>query len=262
MPPHCSEPRPAAASRHRGCIDAAQIASRPVREHDSPSDLSAAVEPGHDWSAVERAAAAMRRLNQALANRRVDDEVLDEITATVEATAARLEQGTLRVKIDDMLSRPYLREIYEGQYFPLPLEPGDEIEFDPFSIGGGTLHPASVNVRYFKESDDAVTGEAVVDPMFAGPPERTHGGVVALIIDELMGALNRMRGRQAYTGRLTVHYRAATPLGAPLHLRAWIESTSGRKIVQHAEVHGPEGLCVNAEGLFILRADAPPIPEG
>ena len=215
-----------------------------------------------DWGAVERAAAAIRRLNRALANRRVDDEVLDEITATVDATAALLEQGTLRVKLDDMLSRPHLREIYENQYFPLPLEPGDEIEFDPFSIGGGKLHPASVDVKYFKESDDAVIGEATVDAMFAGPPERTHGGVVALIIDELMGALNRMRGRQAYTGRLTVHYRAATPLAVPLRLRAWVESTSGRKIVQHAEVHGPEGLCVDAEGLFILRADAPPVSEG
>ena len=249
------------------CAGVAQLASRPVTQQDSEGDPagstgdSGPIAPGHDWSAVERAAAAMRRLNRALANRRVDDAMLDDVSATVEAAAARLEQGTLRVKLDDMLSRPYLREIYEGQYFPLPLEPGDEIEFDPFSIGGGKLHPASVDVKYVKESDDSVTGEAVVDPMFAGPPERTHGGMVALIIDELMGALNRMRGRQAYTGRLTVHYRAATPLGVPLRLRAWIGGTSGRKITQHAEVHGPEGLCVNAEGLFILRADAPPIPE-
>ncbi|WP_419921848.1 PaaI family thioesterase [Candidatus Poriferisodalis sp.] len=226
-----------------------------------PAGPTSPVGPGHDWSAVEQAAAAMRRLNRALAGRRVDDAVLGEVTAAVTAAADRLEQGTLRVKLDDMLSRPYLREIYEGQFFPLPLEVGDEIEFDPFSIGGGLFHPASVDVRYFKESDEAVTGEAVVDPMFAGPPERTHGGVVALIIDELMGALNRMRGRQAYTGRLTVHYRAATPLGEPLRLRAWIRDTSGRKIIQHAEVHGPEGLCVTAEGLFILRADAPPEPE-
>ena len=229
---------------------ASQLASRAVTADDAL----------RDWAATERAAAAMRRLNQALANRRVDDDVLDEITATVEATAERLEQGTLRVKLDDMLSRPYLREIYENRYFPLPLEPGDEIEFDPFSIGGGVLHPASVNVKYFKESDEAVRGEAVVDPMFAGPPERTHGGVVALIIDELMGALNRMRGRQAYTGRLTVHYHAGTPLGVPLRLRAWVDHTSGRKIVQHAEAHGPDGMCVKAEGLFILRADAPAAP--
>ncbi|WP_419842293.1 PaaI family thioesterase [Candidatus Poriferisodalis sp.] len=214
-----------------------------------------------DWSAVARAAAAMRRLNRALANRRVDDTTLDEVTASVEAAAARLEQGAPRDKLDDMLSRPYLREIYEGQYFPLPLGPGDEIEFDPFSIGGGVLHPASVDVKYFKESNDAVTATAVVDPMFAGPPERCHGGVAALIVDELMGALNRMRGRQAYTGRLTVHYRAATPLGVPLQLRAWIESTSGRKITQRAEVRGPEGLCITADGLFILRADAPAGPE-
>ena len=203
----------------------------------------------------------MRRVNRALAGRRPDDDVLDEVTGTLNEAAERLEAGRLRVKLDDMLTRPHLREIYENQYHPLPLDPGEEIEFDPFSIGGGRLHPASVDVTYYKESDTAVRGHAVVDAMFAGPPERTHGGVVALLIDELMGALNRMRGRQAYTGRLTVHYHAATPIGEPLTLRAWIDSTSGRKIVQHAEVHGPDGLCVKAEGLFILRADAPAAPE-
>ncbi len=225
-----------------------QLASLAVDTHE---DLT-------DWSVVARAAAAVRRLNRALANRRIDDAELDEVTAVLESAAARLEQGALRDKLNDMLSRPYLREIYGGQYFPLPLEPGEEIEFDPFSIGGGVLHPASVEVKYYKESDSAVTGTATVDPMFAGPPERAHGGVVALILDELMGALNRMRGRQAFTGRLTVHYRAATPLNEPLHLRAWIQSTSGRKIVQHAEIYGPDGLCVNAEGLFIKPVDTPP----
>lgn len=202
----------------------------------------------------------MRRLNRALAGRRVDDALLDEVAVVIDATAERLEHGTLRVKLDDMLSRPYLREIYEGQYFPLPLGPGDEIEFDPFSIGGGKLHPASVDVTYFKESDEAVTAHAVVDPMFAGPPERTHGGVVALIIDELMGALNRMRGRQAFTARLTVNYRAATPIGEPLALRAWVHDISGRKITLQAEVHGSEGLCIESEGLFIARADQDPFP--
>ncbi len=251
-------------------LSPSQLVSPAVRSQDSSDGPGTTGTGGgtgstnsaeHDWSAVERAAAAMRRLNRALANRRIDDHVLDEITATIETAARQLEQGTLRAKLDDILSRPYLREIYENQYFPLPLAVGDEIEFDPFSVGGGHLHPASVNIKYFKESDSAVRGEVVVDPMFAGPPERVHGGVVALLIDDLMGALNRMRGRQAYTGRLSVHYHAATPVGEPLVLRAWIDTASGRKVRQRAEVHAPNGLCVKAEGLFIRPADAPSAPH-
>jgi len=209
------------------------------------------------WDAVGRAASAMRRLNRALSGRRLPDDALDEITETIHDLADRFDVGTERSKLDDMMTRPHLAAIYAGQYTPLELAVGEEIEFDPFSLAGGEFHPGSIGLTYIKESDEGVIGTGTIDPMFAGPPERVHGGIQALVIDEVMGALNRMRGRQAYTAYLHVDYRGPAPLGVPLTFRAWVHQTEGRKIYVRGSGDGPEGRFLDAEGLFVQREDQP-----
>ncbi len=209
-------------------------------------------------------AKASRRLNRAISGKRISDTELEEIAAVVESLAARFDHGTERNKLDDMLTRPHLAAIYAGQHTPLDLKVGDEIEFDPFSIAGGELHPSAIGLSYVKDSEDSVIGTGIIDPMFAGPPERVHGGIQALIIDEVMGALNRMRGRQAFTAYLKVDYRGPAPLGVPITFRAWLDSVDGRKIKLLGSGDGPEGRFMEAEGLFIEREDqaegTPPAP--
>jgi len=216
------------------------------------------------WKAVAQVAKASRRLNRAISGKRISDTELEEIAAVVESLAARFDHGTERNKLDDMLTRPHLAAIYAGQHTPLDLKVGDEIEFDPFSIAGGELHPSAIGLSYVKDSEDSVIGSGIIDPMFAGPPERVHGGIQALIIDEVMGALNRMRGRQAFTAYLKVDYRGPAPLGVPITFRAWLDSVDGRKIKLLGSGDGPEGRFMEAEGLFIEREDqaegTPPAP--
>ena len=216
------------------------------------------------WKAVAQVAKASRRLNRAISGKRISDTELEEIAEVVESLAARFDHGTERNKLDDMLTRPHLAAIYAGQHTPLDLKVGDEIEFDPFSIAGGELHPSAIGLSYVKDSEDSVIGTGIIDPMFAGPPERVHGGIQALIIDEVMGALNRMRGRQAFTAYLKVDYRGPAPLGVPITFRAWLDSVDGRKIKLLGSGDGPEGRFMEAEGLFIEREDqaegTPPTP--
>ena len=216
------------------------------------------------WKAVAQVAKASRRLNRAISGKRISDTELEEIAEVVESLAARFDHGTERNKLDDMLTRPHLAAIYAGQHTPLDLKVGDEIEFDPFSIAGGELHPSAIGLSYVKDSEDSVIGTGIIDPMFAGPPERVHGGIQALIIDEVMGALNRMRGRQAFTAYLKVDYRGPAPLGVPITFRAWLDSVDGRKIKLLGSGDGPEGRFMEAEGLFNEREDqaegTPPAP--
>ncbi len=55
----------------------------------------------------------------------------------------------------------------------------------------------------------------------------------------------------AFTGRLTVNYRAPVPLGVDLSVRARLRNRSGRKLFMVAEMtHGDDVIC-DAEGLFI-----------
>lgn len=207
------------------------------------------------WDAFETVATATRRLNRALTAHRAADEELEAAALIIENLAQRIEAGTPRVKLDDMMTRPHLAAIYAGQHTPLTLTDGDEIEFDPFSIAGGDFHPSSIGVKFHRESSESVVGTVSVHPMFAGPPERVHGGIQGLIVDEVMGALNRMLGRQAFTARLTINLRAPAPLDVELRFHAWIDQVDGRKVTIKCTGESPDGVFLESDGLFITRKD-------
>ena len=208
-----------------------------------------------NWDALATAAAASRRLNRCLAETRLRDEETNEIATALDQLADKFAAGSQRDKLDDMLTRPHLAAIYNGKHTPLNLSPGDEIEFDPFSIAGGIFHPSSIGLKFFKESNESVLAVTSVHPMFAGPPERVHGGIQALIVDEVMGALNRMRGRQAFTAYLNVNYRGPAPLNVDLSFRAWVDKIDGRKVFLKATGQGANNTFMDADGLFIARED-------
>ena len=86
---------------------------------------------------------------------------------------------------------------------------------------------------------------------YEGPPGFVHGGFVAGIFDEALGAAQAFSGRAGMTGRLIVNYRSPTPLDTELRLRADLDSVDGRKIRCSATLWAGDLLCAEAEGLFI-----------
>ena len=86
---------------------------------------------------------------------------------------------------------------------------------------------------------------------YEGPPGSVHGGVLSLILDQMLGQAAGAGGKPGMTATLTLTYRRRTPLG-PLHTEAWIEKVDGIKTWARGEIVGAEGVTVEAEGLFIL----------
>ena len=86
---------------------------------------------------------------------------------------------------------------------------------------------------------------------YEGPPGSVHGGVLALILDQMLGEAAGAGGKPGMTATLTLTYRQRTPLG-DLRSSAWIEKAEGIKTWARGEISGPEGVTVEAEGLFIL----------
>lgn len=154
-----------------------------------------------------------------------------------------------------MAAIPHIRAATEGRVVPIAI--GESVAFDPFSIGGGQLGPSAIEFDVRRDGEDSVVATMAIDPMFQGPPERVHGGVVALIFDEVMGCLNRIRGQRAFTARLAVDYRAPAPIGTELTFRAWFHTIDGRKITIRGEGRGPDGPFAEAEGLFIAARPEP-----
>lgn len=96
-----------------------------------------------------------------------------------------------------------------------------------------------------------VSAEFELSAAYEGPPSLVHGGVSALILDQLLGEAAAAAGKPGMTGTLTVRYRRATPLGA-LRGEAYVDRVEGIKTFAVGTISDAEGICVEAEGVFIL----------
>lgn len=100
----------------------------------------------------------------------------------------------------------------------------------------------------------SVTGEVTILEGHQGAPGLAHGGILAAVMDELLGSLNWMLMRPAVTARLTTDFVRPVPVDTTLWLRAEGVKMSGRKFTAQgsALIGGPDGeVAVRAEALFI-----------
>ena len=91
--------------------------------------------------------------------------------------------------------------------------------------------PITLEVGQLPDGRPAMLGHVRLDRVREGPPRHAHGGVVAGLFDEVMGAAQRLTGREGgVTGRLVVRYRKFTPLDTDLLFRAWIDDDRHRRV--------------------------------
>ncbi len=125
------------------------------------------------------------------------------------------------------------------------------------SFVSGTAAAADrTRVEYFRDpSNDHLHANVTFGPYCEGPPEAVHGGAIAAVLDEAMGAVCWMNGHPVVGARITINYLHLTPLGFSGHVESWIERTERRKIFIKSRLTGTDGT-VHAEGeaLFIELA--------
>lgn len=131
---------------------------------------------------------------------------------------------------------------------PLRIE-GGEGSFVSGSPDGSTLR-----VRYFRRANDArLVGRAWFGPGASGPPGHAHGGAIAAVLDEAMGAAGWMAGYPVVAAHLEVDYRLMVPLGTDAYMEAWVESVDGRKVRLASRLEDEERrLLAEATGLFVI----------
>ncbi|CAB4322379.1 MAG: hypothetical protein F2520_00555 [Actinobacteria bacterium] len=189
--------------------------------------------------AARRAAAAVRRLIVALSATSASIEDLDRIADAVDAITASVPAGApddLVVPGDfSVISDTAIRQSHRLR------------ERSPF-IGQANPVAPPMHVVF---TEDAIEATVTLGSLFEGPPGCVHGGFVAAMFDEVLGAAQVHSGKAGMTGRLTVHYRSPTPLNEELRLAAKLIRVEGRKILCTATLHAGERLCADAEGLFV-----------
>jgi acyl-coenzyme A thioesterase PaaI-like protein len=123
-------------------------------------------------------------------------------------------------------------------------------ELMPYSPLIGRRNPVSPRFE-LQVVENRVEGRGRFPVRYAGAPQTAHGGLVAALLDEIMGMVNFVNGEGAFTGTLTVRYHGPTPIDRDLTAVAEIVRVEGRKILSRAEIRCDGALTASAEGLFI-----------
>src|SRR6266704_4547902 len=87
---------------------------------------------------------------------------------------------------------------------------------------------------------------------YTGPPGHSHGGIIATILDEAMGKVNKFRNVLALTKSMQVEYLHPVPLEKQLTVTGYEQSVEGRKHVNGAEISNADGVILaRSTGTFI-----------
>jgi acyl-coenzyme A thioesterase PaaI-like protein len=187
------------------------------------------------------AADALRRLGHALVGHEVDDATFTAIAQWARAQIPVVEAGAPRSRpVDDMKRR----------LFDAPPADGDSMDHFPDCVVSGRANPMGIAIEVHRDGDDAVA-RVTLGAAFEGAPGRAHGGIVAAVFDDTMGFVLSMERTPAFTGRLSVSYRAPTPVGEPLEFRCRLAERTDRKLLITGEARHGDQLVAEAEGLFI-----------
>jgi len=186
-----------------------------------------------------RLAAVIRRLSELVVGRPMADADLDGAADEFERIADALERAATPGK------RP------RG----LPDAAGHPQDFFPTSPMIGFANPIAPPVDLWAVEGEGglleLRGRAFFTYPYEGPPTCVHGGVIAELMDELLGSANIITNQAGMTGTLTVKYRRPTPLLAELDLVARQTGTEGRKIFAWGGIYHEGTLTAEAEGIFI-----------
>ena len=199
--------------------------------------------PGYDvelMAAVTELGAALRSLVDASVRTTLPAARLREAAARAQAIADELAATTRPVEqlpeLDDVLT---FRRVYNpvsgvGSALALPLE----------------LHLADPD-----RPEAGTVGTVSLGQAYEGPPGYAHGGMSALLLDQLLGATAIAAGLWGMTVRLETVYRGPVPLRTPLQLRARVAEDAGRRTVVTGTIAlaaDPGTALVEGRGVFVM----------
>jgi acyl-coenzyme A thioesterase PaaI-like protein len=177
-------------------------------------------------------AESVRALVDATIRTEVDADVVAGVRAEVDAATARLRA----------------RQI-DGAFGVRYASGGDRMPWGNPVIGiRNPLAPPLVVVR---AENGSVSSEFELGAAYEGPPGHVHGGVVALVLDHVLGEVASSADNPRFTGTLSVRYLRATPLGR-LRTEAEVQRVDGVKAFAVGRILDADGVTAEAEGVFIV----------
>ena len=117
----------------------------------------------------------------------------------------------------------------------------------------GKNNPEGMRLKFaYDEERDCFVCRFRLGKRYTGPPGHAHGGIIATILDEAMGKVNKLRHVVALTSQITVNYLKPVPLNKPLRVESREVRVRGRRHINMAEILNRNGeVLARSQGTFI-----------
>ena len=124
------------------------------------------------------------------------------------------------------------------------------------SLYQGPFHLFSPDLDWEEHSgpngEEGFKFHVTLSDLYEGPPLAVHGGFIAGLFDELLGAVQSLsKTGTGYTAKLEIKYRSLTPIDEELIFAGWILESSGRRITVRGQCTHGEKICSEANALFL-----------
>lgn len=188
--------------------------------------------------------------DQRAAITRLGHELRTLVEATVRTAASpdtlhRVADGVRHVTGQLTGRRRARAEIPEVDGFP-----GGPRMYSPVVGAGSPLAPP-VSIT---PTEDGLIGHCTLGIAHEGPPGYGHGGMSAMLLDELMGQACTAAGTPGMTVSLQMRYHQTVPLETPLRILGRVTGTDNRKVFVTGTITtqaDPSTNLVTADGVFI-----------
>lgn len=120
----------------------------------------------------------------------------------------------------------------------------------------GMENPYGLKLKFFETPSGKVIVNTVIPDHFQGYPGVVHGGIVASLVDEVLGRVHMgddiNNSRFLYTAKLNIQYRKPVPLNSPLRIVGQAVKKKKRTGTSIAKIFDHDGqLLVEAEAILI-----------
>jgi len=207
--------------------------------HTGVPDVELTAELVERRDAVAELGSALRALTSVAIGTEVDTDVIRRVADDARALSSTLAQRQRR--IDEPATVDDLRR-------------GQRLYNPAVGLGSPVAPPMRVEVV-----DGVAIGSCTLDWRYEGPPTFAHGGISALLLDQIMGYAAAAAGHPGVTGRLQVRYRSTVPLDRPLRLEGRLIDVLGVRAAIRGSISlaaAPDDALVEADGRFLaLRAE-------
>lgn len=123
-----------------------------------------------------------------------------------------------------------------------------------FGCGGGNEGGMRLT---FGEDGEAkrIRGQFTLGPRYQGGGGMAHGGIIALLLDEVMGKVCKFSEVRAVTAEMEVKYLKPVPVDAEIVVEGWQEEAKGRNLFLAAEIRNADGgVLARGRGRFVAVA--------